>query len=85
MVSRAISRVGVPGLTAFARYVRADNFKLAGEDASEWERDLDFIYVIQSRPLKNLALRWRNVELRGDATGRRDENRVIIGYTLPLF
>ena len=50
-----------------------------------WERNLDVTYVIQSGPLKNLALRWRNVELRGDATGRRDENRVIIAYTLPLF
>ncbi|MFP3499736.1 OprD family outer membrane porin, partial [Pseudomonas sp. SIMBA_059] len=30
--------LGVPGLTAFARYVRGDNFKVAGEDGSEWER-----------------------------------------------
>lgn len=37
------------------------------------------------RPSENLALRWRNVELRGDATGRRDENRGLIAYTLPLF
>ncbi|MNG91078.1 Porin-like protein NicP precursor [compost metagenome] len=77
--------LGVPGLTAFARYVKGDNFKVAGEDASEWERNLDITYVVQSGPLKNLALRWRNVELRGDATGRRDENRVILAYTLPLF
>ncbi|MEN4826774.1 OprD family porin [Pseudomonas sp. P39-UII1] len=77
--------LGVPGLSAFARYVRGDNFKVAGEDASEWERNIDVSYVIQSGPLKNVALRWRNVQLQGDATGRRDENRVIIAYTLPLF
>lgn len=77
--------LGVPGLTAFARYVRGDNFQVAGEEGSEWERNLDVTYVIQSGPLKNLALRWRNVELRGDVTGRRDENRVIIAYSLPLF
>jgi hypothetical protein len=77
--------LGVPGLTAFARYVKGDNFKVAGEDASEWERNLDITYVIQDGPLKNLALRWRNVQLQGDATGRRDENRVILAYTLPLF
>lgn len=77
--------LGVPGLTAFARYVKGDNFKVVGEDASEWERNLDISYVIQSGPLKNVAFRWRNVQLQGDATGRRDENRVIIAYTLPLF
>jgi hypothetical protein len=77
--------LGVPGLTAFARYVKGDNFKVASEDASEWERNLDITYVIQDGPLKNLALRWRNVQLQGDATGRRDENRVILAYTLPLF
>jgi hypothetical protein len=77
--------LGVPGLTAFARYVKGDNFKVAGQDASEWERNLDITYVIQDGPLKNLALRWRNVQLQGDATGRRDENRVILAYTLPLF
>lgn len=65
--------------------MRGDNFKVAGEEGSEWERNLDVTYVIQSGPLKNLALRWRNVELRGDATGRRDENRGLIAYTLPLF
>lgn len=77
--------LGVPGLTAFARYVKGDNFKVAGQDASEWERNLDVTYVIQNGPLKNLALRWRNVQLQGDATGRRDENRLILAYTLPLF
>ncbi|MDR0280776.1 MAG: OprD family porin [Paucimonas sp.] len=77
--------LGVPGLSAFARYVKGDNFKVAGEDGSEWERNIDITYVVQSGPLKNLALRWRNVQLQGDATGRRDENRVILAYTLPLF
>ncbi|MFS2092959.1 OprD family porin [Pseudomonas sp. Pseusp11] len=77
--------LGVPGLTAFARYVKGDNFKVAGQDTSEWERNLDITYVIQDGPLRNLALRWRNVQLQGDVTGRRDENRVILAYTLPLL
>ncbi|MCU1785311.1 OprD family porin [Pseudomonas sp. 13B_2.1_Bac1] len=76
--------LGVPGLSAFVRYVKGDNFKVAGEDASEWERNLDISYVLQSGPLQGLAVRWRNVELNGDATGRRDENRLILAYTIPL-
>ncbi|MNG01953.1 Porin-like protein NicP precursor [compost metagenome] len=64
--------------------MKGDNFKVAGEDASEWERNLDISYVLQSGPLQGLAVRWRNVELNGDATGRRDENRLILAYTIPL-
>jgi hypothetical protein len=76
--------VGVPGLTAFARYVRGDDFVVSGHDGKEWERNIDVSYVIQSGPLKNLAFRLRNVEIRGDVTGRRDENRAIVSYTYAL-
>ncbi|NIE73316.1 OprD family porin [Pantoea sp. Ap-967] len=76
--------LGVPGLTAFARYVHGDNFEIGGENGSEWERNIDISYVIQSGPLKNLGFRARNVELQGSATGRRDENRFIVSYTFML-
>ncbi|OLU16717.1 porin [Pseudomonas sp. PA1(2017)] len=77
--------LGVPGLAAFARYVRGDNFKVNGEDGKEWERNIDISYTLQNGPFKGLAMRLRNVELQGDATGRRDENRLIFAYTLPLL
>lgn len=76
--------VGVPGLTAFARYVHGEDFEVNGQPGKEWERDIDLSYVVQSGPLKNLSLRLRNVEIQGDATGRRDENRAIISYTFAL-
>lgn len=76
--------LGVPGLSAFARYVRGDDFEVNGQSGKEWERNLDITYVIQSGPLKDLALRWRNVEIQGDITGPRDENRVILTYTFAL-
>ncbi|MFF7708812.1 OprD family outer membrane porin [Pseudomonas sp. NPDC007930] len=76
--------VGVPGLTAFARYVQGGNFQYAGQDGKEWERNIDVSYVIQSGPLRGASVRWRNVELQGNATGRRDENRLIVAYTLAL-
>lgn len=76
--------LGVPGLTAFSRYTHGDNFEVNGQAGKEWERDIDISYVIQSGPLKNVALRWRNVEIQGDVTGRRDENRAILSYTFAL-
>ena len=76
---------GIPGLAAFARYVRGDSFEVSGQNAQEWERDVDVSYTIQQGPLKNLALRWRNAMVRSDAAGDLDENRLIVSYTLPLF
>ncbi len=76
--------LGVPGLTAFTRYVRGDNFVANGQEGKEWERNIDISYVIQSGALKNLGFRLRNVEIQGDVTGRRDENRAIFSYTYAL-
>ena len=76
---------GIPGLAAFARYVTGDGFEVGGNNAKEWERDVDISYTIQEGPLKNLALRWRNAMVRSDAAGELDENRLIVSYTLPLF
>lgn len=76
--------LGVPGLTAIARYIRGDNFEVGGESAKEWERDIDFIYTVQSGALKNVSVRWRNAMVRSDATRDINENRLILAYTLPL-
>ncbi|MBD1552460.1 OprD family porin [Pseudomonas typographi] len=73
---------GVPGLTFLARYLRGDGFEVAGSNAKEWERDLDVSYVIQSGPLKNVGMRWRNAMVRSDAAGDLDENRLILSYTI---
>ena len=42
-----------------ARYASGAPTK-AMDDGRAWERDVDVAYVIQSGPLKNLGLRWRN-------------------------
>lgn len=77
--------LGVPGLVAFVRYVRGDNFEVAGKEGKEWERNIDISYTLQSGPMRGLSLRLRNAELHGDVTGARDENRLILAYTIPLL
>jgi hypothetical protein len=80
---------GVPGLTAFVRYITGDGFDAAdGSNGKEWERDLDVTYTIQEGTFKNLAFRWRNAMVRTNAVataGDLDENRLIVSYTLPLL
>ena len=78
---------GVPGLTAFVRYITGDGFDgVGGRDGKEWERDLDISYTIQEGTFKNLAVRWRNAMVRSNASiGDLDENRLIVSYTLPLL
>ncbi|MEN4948058.1 OprD family porin [Pseudomonas proteolytica] len=78
--------MGVPGLTAFVRYVSGDNVLVAGSnDGKEWERDFDVSYVIQSGALKNLGLRWRNAMVRSSFGPSVDDNRLIVSYSLALF
>ncbi|MDH1865677.1 OprD family porin [Pseudomonas chengduensis] len=78
---------GIPGLTAFVRYVTGDGFDgVGGASGKEWERDVDISYIIQQGPLKNLGLRWRNAMVRSNASiGDLDENRLIVSYTIPLM
>ncbi|HUE94855.1 OprD family porin [Pseudomonas sp.] len=80
---------GIPGLTAFVRYITGDGFDGAnGREGKEWERDLDISYTVQEGTFKNLALRWRNAMVRSNAvaaSGDLDENRLIVSYTLPLL
>ncbi|TDF80715.1 OprD family porin [Pseudomonas sp. H9] len=80
--------LGVPGLSFMTRYVDGRNARTTtGDHGEEWERDSDLAYVVQSGPLKNLSLRWRNVTFRSGngLTTDVDENRLILGYTLALW
>ncbi|MBF4210730.1 OprD family porin [Pseudomonas donghuensis] len=80
--------LGVPGLSFMTRYTDGRHAKAGAIDnGRERERDTDITYVIQSGPLKNVSLRWRNVMFRSGngLTTALDENRLIIGYTLALW
>ncbi|NLN59095.1 MAG: OprD family porin, partial [Gammaproteobacteria bacterium] len=75
------AEAGIPGLNLMVRYVKGKNFKIDNKKASEWERDIDLGYTVQSGILKNLSILWRNVAYRGSHTTNIDENRLIVGYT----
>ncbi|WP_213877284.1 OprD family porin [Pseudomonas sp. dw_358] len=78
--------LGVPGLTFMARYVSGDNVeRTGGGEGKEWERDTDLGYVIQSGPLKNVGVKWRNATVRSNFGNSLDENRLILSYTLALW
>ncbi len=77
--------MGVPGLTLMGRYVTGDNFEIAGQSATEWERDVDLTYVVQDTALKGVRLQWRNVMYRGSNTVDVDENRLIVSYTYAFW
>lgn len=79
--------VGIPGLTFMTRYISGDDVTVRGRSGAgqEWERDSELAYVIQSGPLKNLGLRWKNASVRGNFTSDIDENRLIMTYTLALW
>ena len=86
------AKVGVPGLTAGLVYLRGDdidtraNSAPAGNNASEWERDLTVGYVVPQGPLKNVGVMWKNATWRTNIPGVRsqDENRLILSYSIPL-
>ncbi|WCM54124.1 OprD family porin [Pseudomonas sp. WJP1] len=87
--------VGLPGLTFNLRYVKGDQvdpqrissvkgraLNAAGGEGEEWERTTDLSYIVQSGPLRNVSLRWRNATMRSNFADAADENRIIVGYTL---
>ncbi|WOE81063.1 OprD family outer membrane porin [Pseudomonas protegens] len=76
---------GLPGLSLMSRYVRSNEFMLGQQQARERELDTDLAYVIQSGPLKDLGLRWRNVVYRAKHAANVDENRLILEYSLKLW
>ncbi|WP_223532106.1 MULTISPECIES: OprD family porin [unclassified Pseudomonas] len=80
--------IGVPGLTFMTRYINGDNIDLGNNrpEGKEWERDTDIGYVVQSGPLKNVGVKWRNATVRSTNFGSDlDENRLIVSYTLPIW
>lgn len=78
--------LGIPGLTFLTRYVSGDNAEYAGgSNGSEWERDIELKYVVQTGPLKNVAVRMRNAMFRSDFARDADENRLIVSYSLPIW
>ena len=80
--------LGVPGLTFMTRYVKGDSIELGGglPECSEWERNTDLGYVIQSGPMKNVGIKLRNATVRSRNFGSDiDENRLIFNYTLALW
>lgn len=78
------AQMGLPGMTLMARYVRGSNFKINNKNATEWERDIDLGYKVQSGLFKNVSLLWRNVAYRGSHTTNIDENRLIVSYSFKL-
>lgn len=81
------ARVGVPGLSFMTRYISGDDARIAGSDETggEWERDIELKYVVQSGALKDVYVRLRNASFRSDFARDADENRVIVGYSLPIW
>lgn len=79
--------LGIPGLTLMTRYLSGDNVDRGPglDDGKTWERNTDIGYVIQSGPLKNVAIKWRNATTRSNFLGDLDENRLFITYSLPLW
>lgn len=78
--------LGLPGLSLMTRYFKGWDGRLGnGRAVDEWERDTDLKYVIQSGPLKDLGLAWRNAVYRTSEGRDVDENRVILSYSLALF
>lgn len=80
-------KLGVPGLSFMTRYIKGSDAQIAGTDDSggEWERDIEVKYVVQSGPLKDVYVRLRNASFHSDFARDADENRVIVGYTLPIW
>jgi hypothetical protein len=76
--------LGVPGLTMMNRYISGDHAQSSGiGEGKEWGRESELAYVIQSGPLKNLSIRWRNSTLRQDFSSYDiDENRLIVNFPL---
>lgn len=82
-----LAKFGIPGLSFMTRYISGDNAQIAGSSkrGSEWERDSEIKYVVQSGPLKDVFVRLRNATFRSDFARDADENRVIVGYTLQIW
>src|ERR1700712_1782778 len=92
---------GVPGLAFMVRYIHGDDIDGThmpsnstyvnygyGEDGKHHETDLEAKYVVQSGPVKNLALRMRQSFHRANADqaeGDNNELRLIADYPINVF
>lgn len=79
--------LGIPGLVLMNRYISGDSIETGSvDDGKEWSRETELAYTVQSGPLKNLNMKWRNNTIRRDFSANEfDENRVIINYPLSLL
>lgn len=79
--------LGIPGLTFMTRYLSGDDVTVRTRTTAgkEWERDSELGYVIQSGPLKNLGVKWKNASARSNFSSDIDENRLIVTYSLALW
>jgi len=77
--------IGVPGLKTSLTYFSGDGIDAAGNDHKEWERDLRVDYAVQSGLFKGVGFTWRSAMQRGNDTRDRDENRLIVNYSIPLL
>ncbi|MFJ4354506.1 OprD family porin [Pseudomonas sp. NPDC089428] len=78
--------LGIPGLTFMTRYINGDNVsRAAGGEGKEWERNTELKYVVQSGPLKNVAVRLRNATFRSNFARDADEVRLLVSYSVALW
>ena len=78
--------LGIPGLTFMTRYLSGDNVSRAdGSEGKEWERNTEFKYVVQTGPLKNVAVRLRNATFRSNFARDADEVRLLVSYSVALW
>lgn len=78
--------LGIPGLTFMTRYISGDNVSRAdGSEGKEWERNTEFKYVVQTGPLKDVAVRLRNATFRSNFARDADEVRVLVSYSVALW
>jgi hypothetical protein len=85
---------GLPGLTLGLKYVKGEDIdptllgsrqaatlRSKGQDGGEWERSTDIVYTVQSGPLKDVSVQWRNSTNRSNYADSANENRLIFRYT----
>jgi hypothetical protein len=79
--------LGVPGLTLMNRYISGSNVHTGTvTDGKEWGRESELGYTVQSGPLRDLNVRWRNSSMRRDYSNNEfDENRLIVSYPISLL
>lgn len=80
--------LGIPGLTLMTRYIHGDNIRVASTtDGTEWGRESELGYTVQSGALESLNVRWRNSTMRRDwgSTNSFNEDRVIITYPISIL